>query len=106
VSGHSLGGALAALAAVYINHEVQGNQHAVNLSLFTIGEPRVGDRDFADYIDRYVCLLFFYFALLFFLIHYPYKLNSICIFIYVKFTATKMRKSRSPGKFNSFKKNI
>ncbi len=46
VSGHSLGGALAMLAVsrlIDLEYEVNG--------LYTFGQPRVGDQDFADYLD-------------------------------------------------------
>jgi predicted lipase len=50
VTGHSLGGALAAIAAVHIFHEVLAGKDYKKLSLLTLGEPRVGDASFAKYI--------------------------------------------------------
>jgi len=46
VSGHSLGGALAALATAYLGE----NRQHVN-GLYTFGMPRVGDSTFADYFN-------------------------------------------------------
>jgi hypothetical protein len=55
VTGHSLGGALAVIAAVFIYHEVlHQKETTAGLFLFTMGEPRVGDPDFASHIDRVV----------------------------------------------------
>ncbi|KAJ1345234.1 hypothetical protein BSLG_000748 [Batrachochytrium salamandrivorans] len=48
-TGHSLGGALASLAtADYVNHE---SGDTSNVSLYTYGEPRVGNSQWADWFD-------------------------------------------------------
>ena len=52
VTGHSLGGALASLAAVSLVHD--NVVPAGNLVLFTYGCPRVGNQHFADSFDRIV----------------------------------------------------
>ncbi|CAJ0566035.1 unnamed protein product, partial [Mesorhabditis spiculigera] len=49
VIGHSLGGALAALGAAYIA-KVEGVP-GKDIRLITFGEPRVGDKNFADYLE-------------------------------------------------------
>lgn len=52
VTGHSLGGALASLAAVTLAY-----QHVIplrNMAIYTFGEPRVGDKNFAFNYDRLV----------------------------------------------------
>jgi predicted lipase len=54
VTGHSLGGALASLAALHIYMDILDNKATPDISLFTIGEPRVGDKDFAKKIDDLV----------------------------------------------------
>ncbi|KAJ3261386.1 hypothetical protein HK103_005994 [Boothiomyces macroporosus] len=48
-SGHSLGGAVVNLAALdfYQNNP----QYADRISIYTFGEPRIGNLDFANYID-------------------------------------------------------
>lgn len=52
VTGHSLGGALASLAAAHlVNDQVIPTQ---KLSLYTFGMPRVGDKDFSMAHDRLV----------------------------------------------------
>lgn len=46
VSGHSLGGALATLCSAYLHQEgvtIKG--------VYTFGQPRIGNEDFADYYD-------------------------------------------------------
>jgi predicted lipase len=48
LTGHSLGGALAQLAAVELA------QQGYNISLMTFGSPRVGDGTFANIINSLV----------------------------------------------------
>lgn len=50
VAGHSLGGAMASIAAVYINIDILDNQQT-SLYLMTFGQPRTGDKDYAKYVD-------------------------------------------------------
>lgn len=50
ITGHSLGGALAALCAV----DAAVNSHYRSPSLYTYGSPRTGDPDFAKAAGRYV----------------------------------------------------
>ena len=52
VTGHSLGGALASLAAVSLVH--QKVLPSSRLSLYTFGEPRVGDKEFVYNFNRLV----------------------------------------------------
>ncbi|KAH9261313.1 hypothetical protein BASA82_001049 [Batrachochytrium salamandrivorans] len=48
-AGHSLGGALASLAAAdYVNHE---SGDTPNVSLYTYGEPRIGNLEWADWFN-------------------------------------------------------
>ena len=47
VTGHSLGGALAVLAAVDIKHNISPN---TKVTLYTYGQPRVGNDEFSDFI--------------------------------------------------------
>ncbi|PHH84233.1 hypothetical protein CDD83_2273 [Cordyceps sp. RAO-2017] len=47
ITGHSLGGALATLAFVSLARSQFGVRHA-----FTYGQPRVGNKDFAYFVDR------------------------------------------------------
>ncbi|KAH6565249.1 hypothetical protein BASA62_007418 [Batrachochytrium salamandrivorans] len=48
-AGHSLGGALATLAAAdYVNHE---SGDTPNVSLYTYGEPRIGNLEWADWFN-------------------------------------------------------
>ncbi|KAJ3276200.1 hypothetical protein HDV01_005648 [Terramyces sp. JEL0728] len=49
-SGHSLGGAVVSLAAMDTYNNL-GDAVADKISVFTFGEPRVGNLDFAKYID-------------------------------------------------------
>ncbi|KAI8149014.1 lipase [Fennellomyces sp. T-0311] len=50
VTGHSLGGAQALLCALDL-FNIEGGRYGLNrLSLFTQGQPRVGDPAFADYV--------------------------------------------------------
>ncbi|VDM63280.1 unnamed protein product [Angiostrongylus costaricensis] len=51
-TGHSLGGALAALAAA--RTAKQGYRAGGKLSIYTFGEPRVGDADFASNFDNMI----------------------------------------------------
>lgn len=50
VTGHSLGGAVAALGAISIKSALP----SVPLKLFTFGQPRVGNPSFADYVERLI----------------------------------------------------
>ncbi|CAD5223963.1 unnamed protein product [Bursaphelenchus okinawaensis] len=50
ISGHSLGAAMATICAVQISRIYP--TLAPNISLYTFGEPRVGDRSFATYIEN------------------------------------------------------
>uniref|UniRef100_A0A0N5AHA0 Lipase_3 domain-containing protein n=1 Tax=Syphacia muris TaxID=451379 RepID=A0A0N5AHA0_9BILA len=52
ITGHSLGGALAALCAMKIVHE--GLRPGNLLKVVTFGEPRVGDHDFAVKFDEQI----------------------------------------------------
>jgi len=45
--GHSLGGALATLAAIDVHHNITG----FNYELWTFGSPRVGNKDFSSYFE-------------------------------------------------------
>ena len=48
ITGHSLGGALATIAAAELCHEFS------NIAVYTFGQPAVGKRDFKAHIDRNV----------------------------------------------------
>jgi hypothetical protein len=48
-TGHSLGGALATMAAVDFNDLVPG--YGDRISLYTFGQPRVGNKNWAQYVD-------------------------------------------------------
>jgi len=48
VTGHSLGGALATLA---VDRFTEENEELVN-GMYSFGQPRVGDKQFADNFDR------------------------------------------------------
>jgi len=51
VTGHSLGGALASLCGLDL--QMQYNKTSPNpktVNLFTLGQPRVGNKDFADFL--------------------------------------------------------
>lgn len=52
VTGHSLGGALAALCAPRIVHEGLRQSHQVKI--VTFGEPRVGNLDFSRGYDQII----------------------------------------------------
>lgn len=47
-TGHSLGGALAAIAAAHYKDK----NSIINASLFTFGSPRVGNREFAEFLNN------------------------------------------------------
>ncbi|KIH63758.1 triacylglycerol lipase [Ancylostoma duodenale] len=49
ISGHSLGGAMATLAAFFLVHSKFVGPDSVKL--ITFGQPRVGDKEFADAFD-------------------------------------------------------
>ncbi|GMS94503.1 hypothetical protein PENTCL1PPCAC_16678, partial [Pristionchus entomophagus] len=49
ITGHSLGGAMAALSAVHIISS--GVHSSRRMSLYTFGEPRTGDEEFARLLD-------------------------------------------------------
>jgi len=48
ITGHSLGGAMSTLTYYFLSHDLPH----LNYVLITFGEPRAGDRAFADYINR------------------------------------------------------
>ncbi|KIY53282.1 alpha/beta-hydrolase [Fistulina hepatica ATCC 64428] len=50
VVGHSLGGALALLDGVYLDMQLSD----VDVRVITYGQPRVGNQEFADYVDEHV----------------------------------------------------
>ncbi|KAJ6517372.1 alpha/beta-hydrolase, partial [Mycena vitilis] len=52
--GHSVGGAIAALAAPSIKNSIQSAHPNVGLKLYTFGQPRVGTSEFARYIEETV----------------------------------------------------
>ncbi|GMR48655.1 hypothetical protein PMAYCL1PPCAC_18850, partial [Pristionchus mayeri] len=52
VTGHSLGGALASIAALRIVY--MGFRPSEGVRLYTFGEPRVGDVHFARLLDRLI----------------------------------------------------
>ncbi|CAD5222630.1 unnamed protein product [Bursaphelenchus xylophilus] len=52
ITGHSLGGALASLLAASIVFNYP--QHSERVVLYTYGEPRVGNKKFADFLDSNV----------------------------------------------------
>lgn len=52
VGGHSLGGAMAALASNFLI--TNGLATSANLKMITFGEPRTGDKAFADTVDSLV----------------------------------------------------
>ena len=56
VTGHSLGGAIASLASTVIATE--GKTTKTNLILYTFGQPRVGNYDYALKHDRFVPISF------------------------------------------------
>jgi predicted lipase len=47
VTGHSLGGAIALLDGVYLSLHLSG----VSVEVISYGMPRVGNQEFADYVD-------------------------------------------------------
>jgi triacylglycerol lipase len=56
VTGHSLGAALATLAALHIDKLIKSKGLAIPVHLYTFASPRVGDRTFASHfgaIDAY-----------------------------------------------------
>ncbi|KIH52232.1 triacylglycerol lipase, partial [Ancylostoma duodenale] len=53
ISGHSLGGALATLAASHIV-ESRVAENPDKVKLVTLGQPRVGDKEFAEALDDQV----------------------------------------------------
>ncbi|KAJ7159632.1 Alpha/Beta hydrolase protein [Mycena filopes] len=52
VTGHSLGGAYASLAAVALKVHLSTTGINTNIKLYTFGQPRVGNKKFADYAER------------------------------------------------------
>lgn len=54
VTGHSLGGAMASLAASYI--VASGVVPSTDVKLVTFGQPRTGNKDFAHAHDGQVCI--------------------------------------------------
>ena len=58
VTGHSLGGALAALAARYIQMDIIPG-HPERIYLLTFGQPRTGDEKWASLAEKAVSLFSF-----------------------------------------------
>ena len=56
VTGHSLGGALASLASTVLSYETRTPKN--NLFLYTFGQPRVGDYQYAFQHDKLVPISF------------------------------------------------
>ncbi|CAD5208090.1 unnamed protein product [Bursaphelenchus xylophilus] len=50
VTGHSLGGAMASICAAQIAFDLPKEAHRI--LLYTYGQPRVGNRNYADFVDR------------------------------------------------------
>ncbi|KAF8549757.1 alpha/beta-hydrolase [Imleria badia] len=48
VCGHSLGGSIASIASVAFSHTLSGRR----VALYTFGQPRTGDRAFAELVER------------------------------------------------------
>ncbi|KAG9287575.1 hypothetical protein G9A89_019636 [Geosiphon pyriformis] len=57
VTGHSLGGALAVLKGLDIKEKMSSFIPGKNLFVYTFGQPRVGNKIFADYIDKQISLI-------------------------------------------------
>lgn len=53
VTGHSLGGALATLAAIDIAQQICAPQPQVSISVYTFGAPRTGNHSFAKLYDEF-----------------------------------------------------
>lgn len=57
-TGHSLGGALASLAALYFSDinkdKIDESFHKMDIQLYTYGQPRVGDIYYSEMHDEYV----------------------------------------------------
>lgn len=61
VAGHSLGGALASLGALYIKRDIVGTYNpGTSVLLLTMGQPRTGDESFARQLDVHVIFIFVY----------------------------------------------
>ena len=56
MTGHSLGGALAAIAARHIQMDIIPN-HPERIHLLTLGQPRTGDEKWAELAENAVCNL-------------------------------------------------
>ncbi|KAH7291054.1 hypothetical protein KP509_30G074700 [Ceratopteris richardii] len=54
VTGHSLGGALATLAALELSTTKMSSQQLINISMYNFGSPRVGNKKFADRYNEIV----------------------------------------------------
>lgn len=54
--GHSLGGALASIAAVELI--AQGDVSADRVKLYTFGQPRTGDKTYAEIHDKLVSSIY------------------------------------------------
>ncbi|KAI5072460.1 hypothetical protein GOP47_0012566 [Adiantum capillus-veneris] len=54
VTGHSLGGALATLAALELSTSRLSREHRINITMYNFGSPRVGNKRFADQYNEIV----------------------------------------------------
>ena len=57
MTGHSLGGALAAIAARHIQMDIIPN-HPERIHLLTLGQPRTGNKKWAELAEKAVCNLY------------------------------------------------
>jgi triacylglycerol lipase len=62
ISGHSLGGALAVLAAARFSLDIDQDVYKSINGLYTFGQPRVGDREFVKALDNEIKLRYFRFV--------------------------------------------
>ncbi len=62
ITGHSLGGAVAVLAAARFSLDIDQDLYKPINGLYTFGQPRVGDRDFVKALDNEVKLRYFRFV--------------------------------------------
>jgi hypothetical protein len=56
ITGHSLGGAMAVLAAARIHANDSEDWQRIVRGVYTFGQPAVGDRNFAEHYSRCFCL--------------------------------------------------